>query len=817
MRMIRWFALIFAFVPSLAWAQAGVTTFPSGWGQSGILPLAVTASSQSISLPGTLVNGALVSIRNTGAVDAYVQVTNTCPATVAVPTTGVALNSTVTDVPAGGITALNASGAVCIGYISTGTTTLLVKVGVGSPYVSLPGGAGGGGGSLALGGQLSGTVANAVVSGPIGPTTGTLNGLVDIRQAPYSATCDGVTNVASAVNAAVAGGYKKIFLAANCFYVPTSNTTPAGIEIDGQDWLTSTISVATRTSQNLLLGSGSILRNVNIISEFCDQTAPPAATQKTCPIGYAVNNSDSTNGLYAYPYQSNWAVSGPTYTQGGVALHDLPNWDSTVFGAGADSIYTQTGSGGSGGSAAAGASGLRVVTQGAGDNGILVLDGYNDPTTTDAHNGVTITEYGDNNGASVSSLRIDRIGDTAGVTQSLEIDDASAASSLNSAPMIQLSPSAQSTGNVFSVFQGTTAFSGNIINLNAGNASGTFTGNFINAAIAGASQYAVDASGDQGQAGRLTVGRVSPPTTVGGSPLVNFVNTNSANLNLVSSLWSNDAIGPSAGCLKSRNTTPGSHTIVNAGDTICHLGIPYADDGTSYRQVGDTFWTAIGSPATGKVGTSFEVDVQNVSTGATVNGFSINGNTGAFAVGGNKVADTSGNVFAVALTASGAANFSTLTASSPVFTDASKNLTNTGPSGYPQSASTGIAISAGGAISSNAVDHISYQPGLLTAVNPTKAAFHKYSKAATVDNLEGSAATFSCVSNPTITMFECGTSTTCATPTSIGTVTVTAAGTVVDGSVSSSAITAGDYVAFAITGGTCASVDIAATAQVHSN
>ena len=169
------------------------------------------------------------------------------------------------------------------------------------------------------------------------------------------------------------------------------------------------------------------------------------------------------------------------------------------------------------------------------------------------------------------------------------------------------------------------------------------------------------------------------------------------------------------------------------------------------------------------------------------------------------------------LSVTGATNMANLTASSGVFTDSSKNLTSTPPTGYPASAGTGIAISAG-AINSNAVEHISYQPGLLTAVNATKAAFHKYSKAATVDNIEGSAATFSCVSNPTITMFECGTSSTCASsPVTIGTVTVTASGTVIDGTVSNPAITAGDYVAFSMTAGTCASVDVAATAQVHSN
>jgi hypothetical protein len=132
------------------------------------------------------------------------------------------------------------------------------------------------------------------------------------------------------------------------------------------------------------------------------------------------------------------------------------------------------------------------------------------------------------------------------------------------------------------------------------------------------------------------------------------------------------------------------------------------------------------------------------------------------------------------------------------------------------SVSTGLMVTSG-ALTSNATDHVSFQPGLMTSVINAKAGFHKFSKASTVNNIEGSAQQFSCTGNPTITMFECGTSTTCATPTTIGTVTVTAAATVVDGTVSNPAITAGDYVAFAVSSGTCVTLDVAATAQTSQN
>lgn len=133
---------------------------------------------------------------------------------------------------------------------------------------------------------------------------------------------------------------------------------------------------------------------------------------------------------------------------------------------------------------------------------------------------------------------------------------------------------------------------------------------------------------------------------------------------------------------------------------------------------------------------------------------------------------------------------------------------------------TGLEVFYGSAwnpVRANAVEHISYQPGLLTALNSTKTAFHKFSGAGTVNNIEGSANTFSCVSNPTVTVFECGTDGSCATPTTIGTVTLTTAGTVVDGTINNAAIGAGHYVAFSETAGTCASSDISVTVQIHAN
>lgn len=127
----------------------------------------------------------------------------------------------------------------------------------------------------------------------------------------------------------------------------------------------------------------------------------------------------------------------------------------------------------------------------------------------------------------------------------------------------------------------------------------------------------------------------------------------------------------------------------------------------------------------------------------------------------------------------------------------------------------GTAVDVGG---SGAEQTISFQPGLITAVTNTKGVFGKFVKTSTVDNIEGSAVTFTCAGNPTITMYECGTTAACnSSPVTIGSVTVTASGTAVDGTINSATITAGDYVAWAISAGTCTALDIAATAQIHAN
>jgi hypothetical protein len=112
---------------------------------------------------------------------------------------------------------------------------------------------------------------------------------------------------------------------------------------------------------------------------------------------------------------------------------------------------------------------------------------------------------------------------------------------------------------------------------------------------------------------------------------------------------------------------------------------------------------------------------------------------------------------------------------------------------------------------------ITFASGPLTAVLGTKGTYSQIVHTTTVDNMVASAAALVCVTNPTIALLECGTSASCASPATIASVQVTGTGAATPASVSSATITAGDYVAWQLTGGICTSLNLAANAQVHAN
>jgi Pectate lyase superfamily protein len=160
---------------TLAWGQAGVTTYPAPWGQTGYTTLSVSAASSNVVLPGNIFNGVIANVCNTGTVDAFVAMGNS---------SGIVATTSGTRIPANqGCVPLNPVGQTYLaGITASSTTTITISVGQGTPFSSLPGGGGGGTGTCAtLGGQLGGPCANATIKNWISPYN-------------YGAKCDGSTD-----------------------------------------------------------------------------------------------------------------------------------------------------------------------------------------------------------------------------------------------------------------------------------------------------------------------------------------------------------------------------------------------------------------------------------------------------------------------------------------------------------------------------------------------------------------------------------------------------------------------------------------------
>lgn len=296
------------------------------------------------------------------------------------------------------------------------------------------------------------------------------------------AVCNGSTNIATQVDALVTSGYKTIVIPANCLYIPDSNTTPAGVTLVGENWITSIVSTSNRATSQVNLGAGSVLKNVGIISLFCDSLY---SQQKICPTPYMINNSSSVIEAEGWPFET-FLSSGSAIPPGGtLPVTDAPNIACIANGAASDCIYAQ--------SNASGASAMRVITgaSGGGDNGIYILNGYTDATTTDSHYAIFAKELGQ---GSDPTFYIDRA--TAGsVAPSLTITDVDSTGN-NTSPLITLTAAHQTSGQFINIFQAVSAYSGNVMQANMGASGGSFAGNFILFQANGSNVFSVDASGD---------------------------------------------------------------------------------------------------------------------------------------------------------------------------------------------------------------------------------------------------------------------------------------------------------------------------------
>jgi hypothetical protein len=123
-------------------------------------------------------------------------------------------------------------------------------------------------------------------------------------------------------------------------------------------------------------------------------------------------------------------------------------------------------------------------------------------------------------------------------------------------------------------------------------------------------------------------------------------------------------------------------------------------------------------------------------------------------------------------------------------------------------------VTVAGACGSGNVQAYSCAVPLTTGVGAsTLTCFMKASRAFTVDNITATVAGTLVTVTPSV--FECGTSTTCASPTTIGSGAVTSSNTATPITVASAAITSGDYIAVELTAGTVTSVAVNVQVEMH--
>lgn len=344
-------------------------------------------------------------------------------------------------------------------------------------------------------------VLNGIARGA-SPTLGQMFAGSAVPVEAYMRAGDSLANVAPAVARAVAAGHKILRLPANSTYIPPNNTTPADVTLVGDPNRTSVVSVANRATDLLAIGARSSLRDIGIISSFCDQKTQPNNTQKICSVGQVDNVSDTTFAAQNWVGTRLFVNSGPNYTgPSGVVSHDLPSIQLIANGAGTDAIYAA--------SNADKASAARLVTSAAGAVGAQIFNGLGCPTCSGT-NGIRINEFGD--GANnQKSLAFSRIGDAT----SIYADDYSSKDASHQRPWMQFAMSKQAGGNVIDLYQSGIGFAGNFMHINAAGGGAGWTGNYVAFDRGGSRVFRVDANGSVETLGRVTTSGLAVTGEVG--------------------------------------------------------------------------------------------------------------------------------------------------------------------------------------------------------------------------------------------------------------------------------------------------------------
>lgn len=151
---------------------------------------------------------------------------------------------------------------------------------------------------------------------------------------------------------------------------------------------------------------------------------------------------------------------------------------------------------------------------------------------------------------------------------------------------------------------------------------------------------------------------------------------------------------------------------------------------------------------------------------------------------------------------------------------ASSYLTVSSAGGGSGAFAAGITTVSSLAINSTTAFHntpeINFQAdtGAITSISaPLVLAAGLTHRAVNIENLEAYAKTFTCGTNPVVSFYDCASDPTCAAPVDMADVTLTATGSITDGTVSTAALAATHYWQIVLSAGVCTALNLTATAQ----
>lgn len=244
----------------------------------------------------------------------------------------------------------------------------------------------------------------------------------------YGAICD-TTDQNTAVQKAITAGYSNLFFPKLCTWVVPGNTVPANLVIVGEDWITSVIkSAADPTTSALYIGSHTQIYRMNLEGNACS----PATN---CPTASMINGNQ-TRTFIATPYSAMQANGDSGYDHAPVQVRQ--------YGSG-DAIY---------------------VEAIAGSNGVG-LRAYNSDTT-----GVALLAGRLSTGAALSIQDIN--------------------SSAATGTMSQWFSPFKTSGEMISLVQRTSAFTGAGMLMNMADTGGSFTGQFLDLRNGGVQKFLVN-------------------------------------------------------------------------------------------------------------------------------------------------------------------------------------------------------------------------------------------------------------------------------------------------------------------------------------